>query len=62
MYGRGAQTVQALTPSTEADLKTAVDAVETEATAAAPNSLGDLDPGVETAVKALPACAAVLGS
>ena len=62
VYGRGAQSIQALTPSTEAELKTAVDAVEAEANAAAPNSLGDLDPGVETAAKALPACAAVLGS
>ena len=62
VYGRGAQSIQALTLSTEAELKTAVDAVEAEANAAAPNSLGDLDPGVETAVKALPACAAVLGS
>lgn len=62
VYGRGAQSIQALTLTTEAELKTAVDAVEAEASAAAPNSLGDLDPGVETAVKALPACAAVLGS
>ena len=61
VYGRGAQSIQALTPSSEADLKTAIDAVESEANAAAPKSLTDLDPGVETAVKALPACAAVLG-
>lgn len=61
VYGRGAQTIAALTPSTEADLKAAVDAVESEAKAAAPKSLADLDPGVETAVKQLPECAGIVG-
>ncbi len=62
VYGRGAQSVAALTPSSETDLKTAIDAVEAEAKAAAPQSMADLDPGVETAAKQLPACASVIGS
>lgn len=62
IYGRGAQTISALNLTSEADLKTAVQAVESEARSAAPNSLGDLDPGVESAVKQLPECASVVGS
>lgn len=62
VYSRGAQSVAALTPSTDADLKTAVDAVETEAKTAAPDSLPDLDPGVEAAVGKLPACTAIAGN
>ena len=61
VYGKGAQTVAALTPSSENDLKTAVESVEDEARSAAPQSLADLDPGVETAVKQLPACAEIVG-
>lgn len=62
VYGRGAQTIAASTPASDADLKAAVDAVEAEAQTASPNSLGDLDPSVEAAVKALPDCANVLSS
>jgi hypothetical protein len=36
--------------------------VEAEAKSAAPQSMADLDPGVETAAKQLPACASVIGS
>jgi hypothetical protein len=57
IYGRGAQTISALTPSTEADLKTAIDAIEEEAKGAQPESTPDLDPGVEAAVEQIPACA-----
>lgn len=62
VYGRGAQTIAALAPTSEADIKSAIDAVEAEAKTAAPESLGDLDPGVETAVKQLPECADILNS
>jgi hypothetical protein len=57
VYGRGAQTVAALTPSAESDLKDAIDAVENEAKGAKPGSMPDLDPGVESAVGQLPECA-----
>ena len=56
VYGRGAQTVAALTPSTEADLKSAIDDVEEEAKGAKPESMPDLDPDVESAVEQLPEC------
>jgi hypothetical protein len=56
VYGRGAQTVAALTPSTEEDLKTAIDAVEKEAESVQPETMQDLDPGVEAAVEQLPEC------
>ena len=62
VYGRGAQTIAALTPSSEADLKTAVEAVETEAQASAPQSLSDVDADVKAAAKELPECAGVIGS
>jgi hypothetical protein len=61
VYGRGAATVSALTPSTAADLKNAIDAVEKEATDAQPESMPDLDPGVQAAVEQLPECS-MLGS
>jgi len=56
VYGRGAQTVAALTPSTEADLQNAIAAVQKEAEGADPENLPDLDPGVEAAVEQLPEC------
>ena len=59
VYGRGAQTIAALTPSTEADLKTAIDAVEEEARGAQPETMQDLDPAVEAAVEQLPECASL---
>ncbi|MBM9467412.1 hypothetical protein [Nakamurella leprariae] len=62
VYGRGSQTIAALTVTSEQDLRDAVDAVEGEATAA-------LDAGARVqvpddilaAAKALPACENVLG-
>ena len=56
VYGRGAQTVAALTPSTASDIKSAIDAVEQEAKGAQPESMPDLDPGVQSAVEQLPEC------
>jgi len=57
VYGRGAQTLAALTPGSAADLKTAIDAVEKEANGVSPESSQDLDPAVEAAVQQLPECA-----
>jgi len=56
VYGRGAQTVAALTPSTASDIKSAIEAVEQEAKGAQPESMPDLDPGVQSAVEQLPEC------
>jgi hypothetical protein len=61
VYGRGAATIAALTPSTEADLKSAIDAVEEEAKGVQPASTPDLDPSVEAAVEQIPECSS-LGS
>ena len=61
VYGRGAQTIAALTPRSTSDLKSAVDAIEAEAKASTPNSMASVDPGVVAAARALPACKKVLG-
>ncbi|MET0865450.1 MAG: hypothetical protein ABWZ98_14050 [Nakamurella sp.] len=61
VYGRGSQTLAALTPGTEADLKSAIDAVEEEAKGVDPGSLPDLDPGVEAAVEQIPECSGIGG-
>jgi hypothetical protein len=60
VYGRGAQTVAALKPSDQADLKAAIDAIEAEAKASTPDSMSSVDPDVIAAAKALPACENVL--
>ena len=60
VYGRGAQTVEALTPSTEDDLKKAIDAIEKEASDAQPSTFADVDPAVLAAAKELPDCQKVL--
>jgi len=61
VYGRGAATIAALTPTGVDDLKSAIDAVEAEATASVPNTMTDVDPDVLAAAKQLPACQDVLG-
>ncbi len=61
VYGRGAQTVAALTPRSTSDLKSAVDAIEAEAKASTPDSMASVDPGVVAAARNLPACRDVLG-
>jgi|GEM_PF-1582767 len=61
VYGRGALTVLALTPTSVSDLKTAIDAIEAEATASIPNSTANVDPSVLAAAKQLPECQDVLG-
>ncbi len=61
VYGRGAQTIAALTPRSTSDLKSAVDAVEAEAKASTPDSMASVDPEVIAAARALPACKNVLG-
>ncbi len=60
VYGRGAQTVSALKPSDQSDLKAAIDAIEAEAKASTPDSMSSVDPDVIAAAKALPACKNVL--
>lgn len=60
VYGRGAQTVAALKPSDQSDLKAAIDAIEAEAKASTPDSMSSVDPEVIAAAKALPACKNVL--
>ncbi len=60
VYGRGAQTVAALKPSDQSDLKAAIDAIEAEAKASTPDSMSSVDPDVIAAAKALPACKNVL--
>lgn len=53
VYSRGALTVPALTPTSVSDLKTAVDAIEAEATASIPNSMANVDPtGLSVATSA----------
>ena len=61
VYGRGAATIAALTPTGVDDLKSAIDAVEAEATASVPNTMTDVDPDVLAAAKQLPDCQDVLG-
>ena len=60
VYGKGAQTITALKPSNEADLKGAIDAIEKEASDAQPNTMADVDPAVLAAAKELPECQKVL--
>ena len=60
VYGRGAQTVAALKPSDQSDLKAAIDAIEAEAKASTPDTMSSVDPDVIAAAKALPACENVL--
>ena len=60
VYGRGAQTVAALKPADQSDLKAAIDAIEAEAKASTPDSMSSVDPDVIAAAKALPACKNVL--
>ena len=60
VYGKGAQTITALTPSSETDLKGAIDAIEKEASDAQPNTMADVDPAVLAAAKELPECQKVL--
>ena len=60
VYGKGAQTITALTPSSLADLKGAIDAIEKEASDAQPNTMADVDPTVLAAAKELPECQKVL--
>ena len=60
VYGKGAQTITALTPSSEADLKNAIGAIEKEAVDARPSTMADVDPAVLAAAKELPECQKVL--
>ena len=60
VYGKGAKTITALTPSGETDLKGAIDAIEKEASDAQPNTMADVDPAVLAAAKELPECQKVL--
>jgi hypothetical protein len=60
VYGKGAQTITALTPSSEADLKGVIDAIAKEASDAQPNTMADVDPAVLAAAKELPECQKVL--
>ena len=60
VYGKGAQTITALTPSSKADLTTAIDAIEKEASDAQPSTMADVDPAVLAAAKELPECQKVL--
>jgi hypothetical protein len=60
VYGKGAQAITALTPSSEADLKGAIDAIEKEASDAQPSTMADVDPAVLAAAKELPECQKVL--
>lgn len=60
VYGKGAQTITALTPSSKADLKNAIDAIEKEASDAQPSTMADVDPAVLAAAKELPECQKVL--
>lgn len=56
VYGRGALTIIALTPSNFNDLQVAKDAIEAEATASIPNTMSDVDPDVLAAAEQLPEC------
>jgi hypothetical protein len=60
VYGKGAQTITALTPSSQTDLKNAIDAIEKEASDAQPSTMADVDPAVLAAAKELPECQKVL--
>ena len=60
VYGKGAQTIAALTPSSGDDLKSAIDAIEKEASDAQPSTMADVDPAVLAAAKELPECRKVL--
>jgi hypothetical protein len=60
VYGKGAQSIAALTPASEDDLKAAIDAIEKQATDAQPNTIADVDPAVLAAAKQLPDCRKVL--
>jgi hypothetical protein len=60
VYGRGSQTIAALSPTDEADLKAAIDAVEAEAEASVPDPMATVDPDVVAAAKQLPECQGVL--
>lgn len=60
VYGKGAQTITALTPSSKADLENAIDAIEKEASDAQPSTMADVDPAVLAAAKELPECQKVL--
>jgi len=61
VYGRGALTILALTPTSAADLKAAIDAVEAEAKASIPEKMADVDPAILDKAKTLPECQGVLG-
>jgi hypothetical protein len=60
VYGKGAQIITALTPSSKADLTNAIDAIEKEASDAQPSTMADVDPAVLAAAKELPECQKVL--
>lgn len=60
VYGRGALTILGLTPTSESDLVDAIDAIEAEAGAAAPDVMANVDPAVIDAARALPECDGVL--
>ncbi|HYN72202.1 MAG TPA: hypothetical protein VES60_06830 [Nakamurella sp.] len=60
VYGKGAQTITALTPSSKADLENAIDAIEKEASDAQPGTMADVDAAVLAAAKELPECQKVL--
>ncbi len=59
-YGRGAQSVQALTPSSEADLKAEIDKIEADAASSQSKPFSTSDPSVLAAAQQLPECAPVL--
>jgi hypothetical protein len=62
VYGRGSQTVAALTVTSEQDLRDAVDAVEGEATAALDaGARVEVPDDVLAAAQALPECEGILG-
>jgi hypothetical protein len=60
VYGRGALSLQAAAPQTEAALQAAVSAIEQEAAASIPDSMAEVDAVVLAAARQLPECQAVL--
>lgn len=61
VYSRGALTILDLTPTSEADLKAAIDAVEAEAAASIPSDMVDIDPAIAAEARTLPECEGVFG-
>lgn len=60
VYGRGAVTIDGLTPTAESDLQAAVQAIEQEAAASAPTAMTGVDGAVLAAARMLPECQGVL--